>query len=113
MGDGHDLSTDVVVEPVDAVGVDEAVSDPESSLDGLADLPQHIECVLYAVLANFLRVVSSGSDVVRDVLQDEVGLLRDDTDELASLAPVNCLGLDLDPSDQLVGLPVIEGQAGH
>ena len=54
MGDSDDLAADVVVEPVDAVGVDEAVPDPQTSLHGLVHLPQNIERILYAVLC-YLR----------------------------------------------------------
>ena len=113
VGDGDDLSSDVVVESVDAVGVDEAISDPESGLDSLAHLSQNIKSVLYPILTNFLWIVCSGSDIVRDVLEDEVRLLGYNAAELPSLAPVDRLGLDLDPPDQLVGLPVVESQPGH
>jgi hypothetical protein len=39
---GNNLATDVVVESVDTVGVDEAVSDPAASPHGLLDVTHHL-----------------------------------------------------------------------
>ena len=43
MRDGDDFSTDVVVESVDAVGVDEAVASPQTGLDTFLNFTQNIE----------------------------------------------------------------------
>ncbi len=42
MRDGDDLAPDVIVESVDAVGVDEAVPDPAARLHRLLDLSDHL-----------------------------------------------------------------------
>ena len=42
MGDGHDLTAHVVVEAVDAVCVDETVTNPAAGLDSLFDFSYHL-----------------------------------------------------------------------
>ena len=43
MCDGDDLASDVVVEPVDAIGVDEAVADPDARLHRLLNFTQNLQ----------------------------------------------------------------------
>ena len=43
VGDGDYLAADVIVEPVDAVGVDEAVADPQARLDALLHLAEQLQ----------------------------------------------------------------------
>ena len=50
MGNCDNLAANVVVESVDTVGVDEAVSNPEAGLDGLCDLTQHVKGILNSIL---------------------------------------------------------------
>ncbi len=42
VGNGHDLAADVVVQAVDAVGVDETVADPQPGFDGFLDFAEHL-----------------------------------------------------------------------
>ena len=107
----HDLPAHVVVEPVDAVGVDEAVAHPQPGLHGLTHLPHHIEGVLDTVLADLVRVLRGARLGVE--LADGVRLVGDDAAELPGLAPVDGPRLDLDPADELLLLPVVEGEPRH
>ncbi len=55
MRNGDDLPAHVVVEPVDAVGVDEAVAHPEAGLHGLVHLPEHVERLLDSILSDLIQ----------------------------------------------------------
>ena len=42
MRDGDDFAADVVVQPVDGVGIDEAVTGPKPGLHALLDFPENL-----------------------------------------------------------------------
>ncbi len=55
MRNGDDLPAHVVVEPVDAVGVDEAVAHPEAGLHGLVHLSEHVERLFDSILSDLIQ----------------------------------------------------------
>lgn len=49
---GADLAAHVVIEPVERVGIDEAVADPNAGSHALVDLVEDGECVLNSVFGD-------------------------------------------------------------
>ena len=60
MGDSVRLVTDEVVEPVSAIGVDEAITDPFPCANSFVDVSDDFERGLYAVVIDFASAESGG-----------------------------------------------------
>lgn len=83
MTDGDDLVSDTVVETVGRVGVDEAVSDPDTSADALREVLDDLEGVVDAVRRNFGGLVEGSLHGLAVVLEDVERRLRRDRQQLS------------------------------
>lgn len=84
-----DFPAHVVVEPVDTVGVYEAVSHPHTSLHRLINLSHHIKRFLNPVLSDLFPIALGFFHGLRVVFQDKERLVCSDTTQLSILTPVH------------------------
>ena len=94
----NNFSANIVVESINTVGVNKTVSNPQTSLDAFINLSKHVESVLYTIFCNSVLVVSSSNNHFAVVLEDKVALLGGDAAQLSILGPVDCFGLDFNPT---------------
>lgn len=114
MRNSANLATHVIVEPIERVGVDEAVADPETGSDALGDLVEDGEGVFDAVLGEQLARVLFGLGYrLGVVLEDVEALLACDCHLFAVLRPEDELGCDFDAADELGVLPFEEWEAAN
>ena len=102
MRNSNNLSTNIVVESINTVGVNKTVSNPKTSLDAFINLSKHVERVLYTIFSNSILIIRSSSNHLVLVLEDKVALLGGDAAQLSVLGPVDCLGLDFNATYKIL-----------
>jgi len=86
MSNGDNLAANIIVEPVDAVGVDETVTNPKASLDALLNLTEHLEsCLNASILSQSFFGLQALGYGIGVVAQHEVAVFGRNADQLAVL----------------------------
>mmetsp|Transcript_10824 Transcript_10824/g.23797 ORF Transcript_10824/g.23797 Transcript_10824/m.23797 type:complete len:372 (+) Transcript_10824:2953-4068(+) len=108
MDKGLNLSSHTVVETSSVVAVDETISNPLSSGNGVTNLIQEIEGSIHSILG---RDLSHGNCRSRDlsiVTQNVRRILTGNENEVARVRPVHLLGSYVNLSDEFTRVPIVK-----
>ena len=89
MWNGDDLTTNIVIQAIDTIGVNETIANPFAGFYWFLDLTKDIKCVINTVFANtFFSLLSSGHRFAIE-FQDKVGLFSANTNHISIFWPIH------------------------